>query len=104
MFLTSYIFKSIEKHKIDLKATSIKQSLENISQLPSAFHKVLLFLQMPFQFQISMLMHQTDFKEFSFMMTIFTFKNGLIGKRMRQEDNMLEVVLKDLVYLKYVGL
>jgi hypothetical protein len=38
------------------------------------------------------------------MMTILTFKNGLIGFKMRKEDEMLEVVLKDLAYLKYVGL
>ena len=104
MHLASHIFHLLHKHKINLKAKTIGHCLENISECPWYLHKFVLFLHLPHQLQISMLMHQPNSREFSLMMTLFTFQNGLVGSKMREKDGLLEVVLKDKVYLKYVGL
>jgi hypothetical protein len=81
------------------------ETLSNLSKMSTLNDlKTPLWVSMSIADKLSFLLHQTNFKQFALLSTFLVFQYGLREEWMKESDTKLEVLLKSLIYLKFVGL
>lgn len=84
----------------------MEESQKLYHQLNSKFNdkKMCFWLTMKLEEKISMILHQKNYTQFSFMLILLTEQHDPVLKHLKKTDKQLEYLINNLIYEKYIGL